>query len=133
MTAALLREAAALMRERAEAEPATGWVKCDFNDGDHRPLWGVANDAFFNPPADEDVPWLAIEVHTGTEATAEHIASWHPAVALAVADWLDDEANTGEQLRDVLREVEGRDDLNWEYGGLGKAMAVARAYLGREA
>lgn len=51
----------------------------------------------------------------------------------AVADWLDAEADTGEQLRDVLREVEGRDDLNWEYGGLGKALAVARAYLGRDA
>jgi hypothetical protein len=40
----------------------------------------------------------------------EHIASWHPAVALAVADWLEREA---------------------DLGGLGcfGAVAVARAYL----
>ena len=127
MSAELLREAAALMRERAEAEPATGWFKCDFNDGEHRPLWGVANDAFFNPPADEDEPWLAIEVHTGTEATAEHIASWHPAVALAVAVWL---VSTAEHIAshdcEAHCEPDGCDMAN-------DARAVARAYLGRDA
>lgn len=56
--AALLREAAARMRELAERATEGPWEKCDFNAGAHppRPLWGVANDAFHNPPADEDEP-----------------------------------------------------------------------------
>ena len=120
MSGETLRQAAALMRERAEAEPARGWMKVDFNEGNGfppRPLWGVSNDAYFNPPADEDEPWLAVEVMTGTEATAEHIASWHPAVALAVADWLDVTAG------DV-----GTSTLAYH-----AALTVARAYLGESA
>jgi hypothetical protein len=56
-----------------------------------------------------------------SDADVQHIASWHPAVALAVADWLDGVAHglaTGDP-----------DDLL----GLGEptaAFAVARAYLG---
>lgn len=53
----------------------------------------------------------------GTKENAEHIASWHPAVALAVADWLEARA------RDC--DTGGFDD---PYGD-----AVARAYLGEEA
>lgn len=45
----------------------------------------------------------------------EHIASWHPAVALAVADLLDEEAY-------------GEENGHWDASHL--AIAVARAYLG---
>jgi hypothetical protein len=119
VSAEILREAAALMRSRAEAEPSVGWIKVDFNEGDGhppRPLWGVSNDAYFNPPTDEDAPWLAVEIMTGTEATAEHIASWHPAVALAVADLLERVANTSEAAG-----AEPSPDMT----------AVATTYLGR--
>ena len=47
-----------------------------------------------------------------------HIASWHPAVALAVADWLD---------------LMARAMVGTSYGALpfeDAAVAVARAYLG---
>jgi hypothetical protein len=70
-------------------------------------------------------PWSAdgFAVEQGNEATvviaqwmrqdAEHIASWHPVVALAVAAWLDWAAHNG--------------DLG---GEMASALAVARTYLG---
>jgi hypothetical protein len=53
-------------------------------------------------------------------SNAEHIASWHPVVALAVADWLDG----------VAQAIE-----NWERGygpspDQSHAYAVARSYIG---
>lgn len=126
MSSDLLREAAALMRERAEAENSRGWYKVDFNEGDgypFRPLWGVSNDVYFNPPGDEDEPWLAVEIHTGEEATATHIASWHPDVALAVADWLD-----------AVASGDTGNDLDWSHPrDVFAAAVVARTYLGRDA
>jgi hypothetical protein len=73
----VLRRAARLMRERAEAATPGPWR--DFTYGDpmmHYVDAGpntnlVASGAFWE------------------NADAAHIASWHPAVALAVADWLD--------------------------------------------
>ena len=129
MSGGELQQAAALMRTRAEAENSRGWHKVDFNEGDdpmYRPLWGVSNDVYFNPPADEDAPWLAVEIHTGTEATAEHIASWHPAVALAVADLLDAVAQSHEHAPD------GTIIDFWSLPGADNhpALKVARAYLG---
>ena len=50
---------------------------------------------------------------------AEHIASWHPLVALAVAEWLETEAQ--------LHEVRGH---NSGEGHTFQALKVARAYLG---
>lgn len=95
MNAETLRRAASLMRDRAEAAGATeGW-------------WGIeplvrALDGTFSPP--------------DARADAKHIASWRPAVALAVADWLDDAA--------TLADETGRIDRH--------ALAVARAYLGED-
>lgn len=88
------------LRGLAEAEASSGWYKVDFNDGDdpaYRPLWGVANDAYFNPPADEETPWLAVEVHTGTEATAALIAALGPDFARKTADQWDGIARRHEQ------------------------------------
>jgi hypothetical protein len=52
------------------------WQHFDANEGTgHFPGWMVANDAFHNPPADEDAPWLAVELHTGVEADAALIAA----------------------------------------------------------
>lgn len=94
-----LREAAQLMRRRAEAATPGPWM--DTADGD----------AFAGP-----------RLITGTGygdgdrravADAEHIAGWHPAVALAVADWVD--ASVPYSARGAIRP---------------EALAVARAYLG---
>jgi hypothetical protein len=73
MTAAqTLREAAALIRERAQAATPGPYIVSDVNEGTWppRPGWEITNEAFGNPPADEDAPWLAVELHTGMEADA---------------------------------------------------------------
>jgi hypothetical protein len=75
VSAETLRRAAALMRERADANLITPSP------------WGFAG-----------VSGQGFAVHHGEHDTvalyanrpdADHIASWHPAVALAVADWLE--------------------------------------------
>lgn len=85
--AGLLREAARLMRERA-------------NGIETHPDW-------WDEHAED---WLLKT--SGTPQLAEHMASWHPAVALAVADLLDNLAS----------------DEPWDFRH-DDALAVARAYL----
>lgn len=109
-----LRRAAALMRERSEAA----------TDGP----WGCGE-----PHADDGF-WLTVGVWSGDpdnchaecdrRQDAAHIASWHPAVALAVADWLDATAKRWEYVAD-------KPHLS-VYGGH-HALAVARTYLGEPA
>lgn len=84
MSAEKLREAAALMRERAEKATS-----------DVCPAWTSAVVRHIARNCDIDCEYLDCE-HADDEAPiwdryddAAHIASWHPAVALAVADWLD--------------------------------------------
>lgn len=75
MNADILRKAAAKLREHDQAATPGPWIVDDPNEGDHLPFWMVINDAFLNPPADdEDAPWLAVELHTGVEADARLIA-----------------------------------------------------------
>ncbi len=105
MSAEMLRRAAALMRERARrAERAVGtgggWVAT----WDHSV---AASDG------------ARIADCFGSGLTTAHIASWHPAVALAVADWLDHAAMSA----DLNRSPYVDDHLS-------HALAVARAYLG---
>lgn len=73
MSAETLRRAAALMRGRAEAAAAGPWRAIPARDG----LPAIVAAAAVLADVDEST------------ADAEHIASWHPAVALAVADLLD--------------------------------------------
>lgn len=106
MSAAELREAAALMRQRAAAADkfaqAEGWWQ-------PTPL-RQAFSAFVGEG----------ETLQGADEDAEHIASWHPAVALAVADWLD--------------RLAGAYDFTYltpdSVPTMREALAVARAYLG---
>lgn len=109
-----LRRAAALMRERAEAATPGPW----------RPVAGLwRTETFAAVIGPKGVPddagtWLMATGRgaASQEADADHAASWHPLVALAVADCLDAAATA------------------WETGdvGWGEALAVARAYLGQE-
>lgn len=109
MSAERLREAAALMRERATAARAGRWGRTE-STLDPLGMHVVAN--WKHGPV--GVAICSGALPEGNEANAEHIASWHPAVALALADWLDFEA-------DCFRPGSVRSD---------KALAVANAYLG---
>jgi hypothetical protein len=129
MTAELLREAAALMRERAEAatpgpwHPATTGVEC----GDH---WSVIEYPAMNPVA--RVPSDDGSNDDQREPDARHIASWHPAVALAVADVLDSLAQRAEDICDATPTVEfGNRVAEQNLTGYAEAATVARAYLNR--
>jgi hypothetical protein len=108
MSAELLRRAAAKMRERAEAVTPGPWS--EVADGELMGCFAVVaggENQFTIAPA--VIPM-----------NAEHIASWHPAVALAVADWLD-----------RCAEFAAREDGNgrpWACDT--NALKVARAYLG---
>ena len=79
MSAETLRRAARLMRSNAERATAGSWTVSS--------QYGRV-DVFRHPysPGDEMVA-ERVDAYD-----AEHIASWHPAVALAVADQLDEQA-----------------------------------------
>lgn len=128
MSAEVLRRAAALMRERAEAategewfvahipESAVPsphaidrWYVMGFFDGDTRKPTGPSAMCEYEPDA-------------------VHIASWHPAVALAVAEWL--EAKAEQDDKGTCDDPRGCCNLcEHDYGHVA-ALAVARAYLG---
>lgn len=80
MSAEVLRRAASLMRERAEAATKGPWTTdvglIISNPG---PNAKYVADCYDEPEASAD--------------DAKHVASWHPAVALAVADLLDEIAS----------------------------------------
>jgi len=112
------------LRERAEAERVAGEDQAPRGEvvsqsvGDNVAVSSVVRDAslYANRP------------------DAVHIASWHPAVALAVADWLIKSAETYERLEDDLRGLEGVPTIEQVYGyDFTEAIAVARAYVGADA
>lgn len=124
-----LNRAAALIRERAQAS-----LKYAGRD-----LW--ADMATLDPDNDgwivceqrqPDVDWdttVAVLPYDYEGHGARHIASWHPVVALAVADWLDAEADshshsiTGTTV--AIGDLPGMDNT--------PAMRLARTYLGEPA
>ena len=119
MSADRLREAARLMRERAEA---ADYVRSRGTDWFIETAWCDNTDSSYAVKSAGG----AI-CHGSCEEEAEHIASWHPAVAVAVADWLWEAANH--------EEIHG--DINCKAGCLhptcrvaDRALAVANAYLG---
>lgn len=119
MSAEILREAAALMRERAEAATAGRWEPMagafgNPSDGpDHMRVvtegWSDAYDV------EHTVARTEYDQQGGNDA--EHIASWHPTVALLVADLLNNIIGAQEQDVSAI-------ELD--------ALAVARAYLGSD-
>jgi hypothetical protein len=115
--AATIRRAASLMRERAEAAAEGPWHPVAGIWGDEIATAVIARDG---DPSDPHTWLLATGFGDAPQqkATAEHAASWHPLVALAVAVWLDIEATIAER---------GMPD---ESGSIHPALVVARAYLG---
>jgi hypothetical protein len=110
VSADMLRKAAALMRDKADAAVGARWQ------------WVVT----------EDRHWCVVLAYPGTadeervaqcadDDNAAYIAAWPPAVALAVADWLDGLAiclaSPSMGAQPVAAEI-------------ANALAVAHAYLG---
>lgn len=112
MSADLLRRAAALMRERATGITPAPWsvgtFTCEVRGNDGRNYVGSTYGGI-----------LGME-----ELNAQHIASWHPAVALAVADWLDETADNWTRIDPLRPHFNNRFERS--------AYMVARAYLGEE-
>lgn len=97
----LLRRAAGLMRERAEAT--------------------LANVDEWYDPTEMLATLRRGDINNSTQPhDATHIASWHPAVALAVADWLDAYAERMEVLGHAIG------------SNAKQALTVARTYLGEQ-
>lgn len=106
--AALLRRAAELMRKRAEAAMCGGMCRSPWRVGerDSCDCCEFVRDATGSLIAKAD------------DRQTAHIASWHPGVALAVADWLDRFA--------VMTYCYGPAEFD-------HAVAIARAYLNEPA
>jgi hypothetical protein len=117
--AATLREAARLMRERAEAAEKI-----------HRSPWSEMGAGAVVFPMSEHMRGTVAETYptggsTEQVVTTEHIASWHPAVALAVAALLESVAQT-----DLGRGMQESHDSCDQDCDVVRALAVARTYLG---
>ena len=88
---ALLRRAAAKARETATAAPRAPWYVTHDPLGTHVEN-GEGRTGRVVKGAGED------RTDDKGETTADHIALWHPGVALAVAEWLDSAAHDAEQV-----------------------------------
>jgi hypothetical protein len=126
MSAEVLRRAASLMRERAEAATPPPW-HVDYRQHVYAAL--AAPQVRYDAPSNNYTTAVAPMVW---DRNAEHIASWHPAVALAVADWLDDTADRLDDDLATYRPDRTRYDSTeaWVERNYRQPLAVARAYLG---
>lgn len=134
MSADLIRRAAAQMRANAQGYgiPDSPWFT--------EPSWTGADEACVKA-YDPETPGLPYDVADEMEPRlATHIASWHPAVALAVVDHLAHIAG-----RHYAVETHGIDDAwsnclvcgvdmdeDTDCPDLASALKVANAYLGRD-
>lgn len=117
--AALLREAAQTLREKAEAATPGRWEKERARSGSRLLSCVIA------PPD------LAVTIEV-LPADAAHIALMDPTVALAVAGWLDDVAETHEIDAEQMTRAFGKAGPEYTRPVPTRALAVARAVLRRE-
>jgi hypothetical protein len=115
------------MRERAEgASPGPWHQMCMGSEGCQ-----VLDDGHLRDR--KHVAFSGRKEWKADHADAEYIASMHPLVALAVADWLDAEA---EHYDDLAASPYGAAGAEFVAGGAcgdpDPAIVVARAYLGSE-
>lgn len=112
------------MRSRAEAVTCAGAP-------DYRMGWYDADDDLAGALIKDG---LAVGPQANDDAV--HIASWHPAVALAVADWLDtagaDLWAHGPLCCEAEYGCDECDGILWMQH-VRRALTVARAYLGSDA
>jgi hypothetical protein len=126
-----LRSAAALMRERAQAATSAVWdgrpwqaEECSDDEAGNCPC--IVSQGERKPPLEAQVPHIQYVCDAESWQHAAHIASWHPAVALAVADWLDAEAERAAQID----AYQGTPAYPLMLDGYRHPLAVARAFLG---
>lgn len=123
MSAELLRRAAAEMRRRAEAatpsgEYPTGWAGAVADGGDVWLFGGPTEDGYRTGTVLHHDESCDAGCCPPSSADVEHVASWHPGVALAVADLLEKWAWMVELDPDMGGRVGGDEVLN-----------LARTYL----
>ena len=106
-----LRAAAALIRARVQWATPGPW--CAYTDE-------VCTD-WHSDSADYKAVGSDIQVAAGTSGTSDHIALWHPGVTLAVAAWLEAEADALDRVL-MYAEVQG--------SVVRAALTVARLVLG---
>ena len=102
-----LRKAAALMRNRAARATPGPWGSSSKRTTPNTILTRITK---------QGVTVAEARNHGQGISDLNHLSHWHPAVALAVADWLDVVAETSSPTR----------------AGFDEALAVAREYLGAE-
>ena len=90
-----IRRATTLMRRRGELVPPSPWFSAVHDVTTHDGLDVIAS--------------------SGLTVRAQYVASWHPAVALAVAEWLEASAQAWDE------------GMEWD-----EALAVAGAYLNED-
>lgn len=131
MSAAVLREAASLMRERATLHQENARMYPEETGGPNATYAPAFIEDAFRKHAPVDPPYSeACEV--AWETAGEHYAAMHPRVALAVADWLDSEADAFDAHLAKQADPERRFNSLWTTAAQtrhGHALAVARAYL----
>ena len=135
MSAETLRKAAAMMRARADVWEfhAGRWVVVPSYAGHSEIRAMDMDDPELDPSLVDNSTFV---VDCDTSGTAEHIASWHPAVALAVADWLDAEALKWERVAEFDRAYGDVPDEGIEVtraNDVHHALTVARVYSGESA
>lgn len=122
MSAEVLRRAADLMRERAQGARAGRWSSAESS------LHPDARLVLANWHEPVRVATCSGSLPEGNALNAEHIASWHPVVALRVADWLYACASAIDKRDDPLHV--GGCDPGHRVPDEFAALAVARTYLG---
>jgi hypothetical protein len=121
-----IRRAATLLRERAEAASKGPW-KSWLEGRDRR----SGASAISTPDFDGGDIYVTVgeNCHPKWEADQDFIASMHPGVGLAVADWLESRAA---DAKGAYQSFSGE----WHFGpcddppGIEDAIKIARAYLG---
>ena len=124
MTARLLRDAAKVLRERAENATPIPWI--NFGHGIGVEVKGCTC-AGPIPGYPQHESWCGTDgpIVDGTEPDISYVSTVHPGVGIALADWLD-EAGADAESND---EFDGLDPYA-VITGYGYAIAVARAILG---
>lgn len=119
-----------LAEQKRLTEAATGgmWEACDMNEGmsPPRPLWGVVNEAYYNPPAedDEEAGYVEVEIHVGDKADAEFIAAARPSVPKLIAA-----VEAVMAVRDLVSRPGDAPHVLSTIAGYNRAMTVVRASI----
>lgn len=133
-----LRQAAQLIRANAEAATDGPWTTSLVWSPDSHATSGIYSTAH---PAGSTASEVVASGRRNTKGfggirnprDARHMAAWQPAVALAVADWLDAEASIHEMVTaagiTVRAHTSGKFTVNALESTLPQALAVARAYI----